>query len=221
MKLSPRYLERITLRDFPDAFLKDVTRMVFTAHKSGHELCKREWKDPEAKNIRGFAIRATIEGLLRTTAERHNIAANVLRQQGQPWNHTEVSSGDSVMTAATVDRPGAMVDASDYRKGLAEANPDQLQIPSLSSGNVLDGKRLYVIVAHSKSKWAVPDEQSKFGHLPGSIHLVYPAADLMQYIHHINLMDRYPDIVKQYLPQDWTEEAMVRYLSQTRISAFV
>lgn len=221
MKVNAKNLERLTTKDFPDAFLKDVTQAVFVAHKAGHELCHKEFDDPEAANVRGVIVRAELERLLRTTAERYGIDAEVMRQPGQPWYHTEVSSGLMVLTAATVSAPGAMVESSDYRRGLAEANPDQLQFETLGSGDMRDGKPLYVILTHSKSVWLLADDKTKYGHLPGSVSLVYPAADLTEYVHTINLMDRYPDIVKKYVPQDWTEEFMVRYLQQTRKSAFV
>jgi hypothetical protein len=139
----------------------------------------------------------------------------VRKDSGQPWNHSEIISGPIVLTAASVPTPLAPVDHADYRKGYARSN--QLHFDSLGSGPA--DAPLYVILLHSRSYWP-PEEHKYFGHLPGSVHLAFPAADLGAYVHAINLMERYPTVVNKYIPQDWGDEALVRYLGQARKTAF-
>lgn len=211
--MEPIELEQLTLAHFPEAFLRALTECVFLARKTGWDMCRREFAQPEGDNVLGLNVRGKLEGLLRPAAERHGLRAEVLKQPGQPWYHTEVRSGPLVLTASTVIAPGAMVDLADYRKGLAQSN--QLR---LWEDDPPEDAPLYILLIHSRSRW-LPSDVSKYGHLPGSIYLAYPAADFEYYVHDINLMDRYPDIVRKYVPQDWDEEAIVKYLMQTRRSA--
>lgn len=217
MRVDPADLERLTLENFPDPFLKALLESAFVARRAALEMCRQNFADPETENVLGLNVRGKLEQLLRATAERHGLEATVLKEPGQPWYHTEVRGGPLVLTAATVRSPGGMVDPSDYRRGLAESN--QLRFDLGEAADPPGDSPLYVLFTHSRSHW-LPDAALKYAHLPGSAYLAYPTADLQSYVHVINLMDRYPDVVRKHVPQDWTEEAVLKYLVQTRRSAF-
>lgn len=212
MRITPDEIEKLTAKYYPDSALKALLECVFVAHKLGREMCRREFPDsPERDNVQSFCVRGKLEGLLRPTAERQGLIAKPIKHPGQRWYHTEVYSGPMIMTAATVETPGAMVDPADYRIGLAESNQGQLDLFSSNDGV---GLSIYFLLTHSRSRW--PSN----GDLPGSVYLVYPAADLKQYIHMINLIDRFPDIVRKYVPEEWDGEAVVKYRQQTSKSGF-
>jgi hypothetical protein len=75
-----------------------------------------------------------------------------------------------------------------------------------------------VLLLHSKSRW-LPHDQVRYGHLPGSAYLAFPKPDLSGYVHDINLFDMFPHVVDSSVPQEWDQEAKVRYLLNTRKAA--
>ena len=208
-------LEALALRHLPERFLRALTEVAFLARRTAWEECA-SFANPEAQNLRPYVCRAHLEGSIRGAAERNGLESRVLKEPGQPWNHTEVVSGPIVLTAASVPTPLAPVDRAEYREGYARSN--QLYLESLGQEPPGDAP-LYVLFLHSRSLWP-EDDQAKFGHLPGSVHLAFPASDLGGYVHDINLIDRFPEVVKKYVPQDWDSEAVVRYVAQARKTAF-
>jgi hypothetical protein len=158
-------------------------------------------------------VRGNLEGLLRAAAERHGIESRVARPDGQPWNHTEIFGGPVTLTAATVSEPGGMVRASDYKCGLASSGQERLfELP----GAVCPiDPRYYAILAHSRYRGTASEIQ-KNGHLPGSVYMVWPASDCIFYVHSINLMDRFPEVARKYIPMEWDEAATLKYFREAR-----
>jgi hypothetical protein len=75
---------------------------------------------------------------------------------------------------------------------------------------------LYAMLLHSRSVWGTAAEREQFSHLPGSTYLVFPAPGLDYYVHEINLFERFPDVVAANLPNDWNEDATLRFIAQSR-----
>lgn len=210
-------VKRLLGDSLPEPFLRSATEAVFLARRIAWEHCREGFAEAEAENLCPFETRAQLEQLLRAVADRHNLQASALKQPGQPWNHTEVSNGRVVMTAATVQVPGAMVQDSDYRRGLASTG--QQRLFNTGRGHVDEDLPLYVLLTHSRYR-GLPDDVRKYGHLPGSVALVCPAADFKCYVYEENLLERFPDIARKHVPHDWDEEAILRYLVMSRKSAF-
>jgi hypothetical protein len=215
--MDEREIEDLTYHHFPRPVVRDLTRSVFVGRKRAWDHCSEAFAAPEADNVRPFYGRGVIEGLMRGVAERHGqIVPEVLRQQGQPWNHTELISGPVVMTAASVQRPLDLVDPADYRRSLA-GNP-QTQFEPFEEAAPENG-RLYVILLHSRSYWTTIEERRDFGFLPGSVYLAYPTAELESYRHWVNLFDEFPAVVKDHTPQEWDEVTLARYVERSRKTA--
>lgn len=211
-------LQRLTWEHFPDPFWKAATKAVYLARQEAWDSCRREFADPEADNLRGFYCRAKLEGHLRGVAERHGLGSRPVKHPGQPWNHTEVSNGPVILTAASVSTPCAMVSPADYRRGLAEdAQQHLFPVHEVLSSDHL---AFYVILVHSRYRGTSPEDVRKNGHLPGSVYAVWPAGDCDDYVHDLNLMERYPDVAREFVPQDWDEEAILKYFARSRRSAF-
>lgn len=206
-------LEQVLFGEVSEAFIRALTTSVFLARKDATESVYKDFARPEADNIYGFNVRARLEGLTRAAADRFGIENRVRKEPGQPWNHTEIVTPKLILTIASVRTPLAMVEPADYRVGLAQSG--QMQLASLEDEPVAD--RHYAILTHCR--WLESDFQ-KYGHLPQSIHIVFPAADFKGYVHHINLMLRYKDIVRKHVPQDWDEQAIVRYIERSRKTAY-
>lgn len=212
--MDGRDLERLALRHLPSPFLRGMLKAVFVGRRLAYELCQAEFAPAEADNVRGYCARGKIEGLMRDVADRHNLESEVLKQPGQPWNHTEIRSGQVVLTASAVPTPLAMVEPAEYRRGLAETGQSRLAL--FDEADVPSDASLYVIVIHSPYQWATEDERREFAFLPGSAHLVFPASDMECYVHNVDLFEMYPDIVREHTPREWDEEALVRYLERSR-----
>ncbi|HEY3373529.1 MAG TPA: hypothetical protein VGK02_00495 [Candidatus Aquicultor sp.] len=215
--MDSKALEQLVLKYLTAPFLKSVTEAVYLARRDGWEESRQAFEETEAENIRGFYTRAKLEGLLRDVADRYGLQSEVKKAPKQPWNHTEITSGPVTLTAATVSAPCAMVDACDYRRGLARTAQGQLFNPDppyvIPSED--DPDRCYVILTHSRYR-GLRDDYRENGHLPGSIYLVWPAADFDCYVHDINLMEAYPDIARRYVPKHWDEEAILEYLRKSK-----
>jgi hypothetical protein len=207
-------LERIFFEHFGEPFVKSAMEAVFLARRDAWDYCGGHYDYPEARNTRPWMVRGNLEQLLRAAAERHGLESKVAEKPDTEfWYHTEVLAGPCTLTAATVPSPGAMVRASDYRRGLAfsgqgelfphEARPDK-------SASIY-----YVILLHSRYRGNKSEEQ-KYGHLPGSIYLAWPARDCQGYVHTVNLIERYQDVALRHTPKEWEEEAVLRYLRAAR-----
>jgi hypothetical protein len=209
--------EAMTFAHMPLSFFERLLRAVFVAHEVAAEECQANFKDPERENVLGHYRRAKLEGYMRDVAEMGGIQAQVVKSKKSSWNHTELRSGPVVLTASTVQAPCDLVEESEFRLTLARGAQDVLWP---EPGDVpMPGAHLYVLLLHSKSRWVEADEQRRFGNLPGSAYLAYPASDLSGYIHDIDLFARFPRVVDSLLPQEWDTEAKVRFFRYARKSA--
>jgi hypothetical protein len=209
-------LEAILFRHMPPKFFARLLRAVFTAHKFAAEECAANFQPPEADNILGHYRRAKLEGFMRATAEMEGIGSAVVRSRLSAWNHTELRSGPVVLTASSVQSPCDLVEEADFRLTLARDNQGALWPEP--GDEAAPGAPLYVLLLHSKSRWR-HDDQVRYGRLPGSAYLAFPLPDLSGYAHDISLFDMFPHVVDSFLPQEWDQEAKVRYLLNTRKAA--
>ena len=196
----------------PPRFFERLIRALFAAHKAAAEECAANYRDTEVDNILGLCRRAKLEGFMRDAAQMEGISASVVRSQKSNWNHTELRSGPVVLTASTVQAPCDIVEDAEFRRTLARSNQDVLW-PEPGDQPPPDAP-LYAILLHSKNRWP-PGDQGRSTNLPGSAYVAFPRPDLSGYAHEINLFDKFPRVVDSLLPQEWDQEAKVRYLTNT------
>jgi hypothetical protein len=213
--MYPEELESFTHQFLPQSFFRGALKSLFAAKRFAWDFCKAEFDKPEADNARGTITRAKLEGMLAGAAALVDGAtADPVRASRGPWNHREIRSGPVVLTASSVPTPcGHLDDPAEYKLGLAEANEQPFSIfrkPLPRNG------RLYVLLLHSNYKAETPEEVEKFGHLPGSAYAAYPVGDLTYYVHETNLFDKFPEVVVDNTPKDWTEDAVARYFRRAR-----
>lgn len=209
-------LERLALQHMPVGFLRAVLKAVFQAHRVSWQDCQAAFSPEEAENVRGYYRRGKLEQYLRDVAVRFpQMTATVKKADQSNWNHTEVRSGPVVLTENAVQAPCAPVEKAEFRLTLAKGN----QPPLWGDSEGEDASaRLYLLLLHSRSQWERADDRQKWGHLPGSAYIAFPARDLDFYVHEINLFDRFPDIVRAETPREWATEAQVRYFARARKS---
>lgn len=216
--------EALFFEHVPDLFLRHTTRMLFASHKRAWDDTRAQYAATEAENLLGFVRRGIVEGGLRDVADLHTengLTHRVVKATGSGWNHTEILAGPVLLTAASAQSPCGPVDKADFRVGLAKGNNDALFEDLLLFEDGLYGKHLFVILLHSRYQHHDPAKQAKYGHLPGSAYLAFPASDLDSYVLEINLFDRYPEIVQEHLPQEWEQEAVVTFMQSARKSAWL
>lgn len=211
-------MEAMTAQHLPDEFLRRLLRAVFAAHQVSFASVRAEFQPSEAKNLLPYHRRAKIEEYMRDAAERSGMVAKAIKAPGSGWFHSEVRNGPVVLTASSVQTPCGPVDPSEFRLSLAEENPLYLWA---EPGDVpAEVPPLYVLLLHGRSVWVTPQDEQKYGGLPGSAYLAYPSAGLQTYLHSINLFERFPDVVHSFTPQEWSSDAKVRYIrSARRLSA--
>ena len=206
-------LEKIFFGRISLKLTERLLRAVFAAHKVAAEECAATFKKEEAENMLGFYRRAKLEGFMRDAADMEGVAAPVVRSRLSNWNHTELRSGPVVLTASSVQAPCDLVEEAEFRSTLARSNQDVLWP---EPGDEPDpGAPLYAILLHSRSRFP-RGEQARHGYLPGSAYFAFPLPDLSGYAHEINLFDRFPAVVDSLVPQEWDQEARVRYLFSAR-----
>jgi hypothetical protein len=203
-------IEEIFFAHMPVRLTERLLRAVFASHKVAAEECRANYKPPEADNIVGFCRRASLEGFMRDAAEMEGVAASVVRSRMSNWNHTELRSGPVILTASSVQGPCDLVEESEFRSTLARSNQGVLWPEPGDEPE--PGSPLYAILLHSKGR--LP--QALKGYLPGSAYVAFPLPDLSGYAHEINLFDKFPHVVDSLLPQEWDEEAKIRYLRSAR-----
>jgi hypothetical protein len=209
-----RELAAMTEQYLPAEFQRRVLHGVYMAHQVSVEHVRAEFAASEAVNLLPYYRRAKLEGYLRDAAERSGIAAAALKSSGSGWFHTEVRNGAVVLTASTVQTPCGPVDPSEFRLSLAEENP--LYLWEEPGDVAADEPPLYALLLHSRSVWQTPEEEVRYGGLPGSAYLAFPASGLETYLYTINLFEAFPDIVESYMPREWDTEAKIRYIHNGR-----
>jgi hypothetical protein len=209
-------LERDLVDCFGEKFLESLARVPYVAYGAAHQLCAERFRDPEAENVRPWLRRGMVETLIQDSSQPYeNIETKVVRADKSAWNHTEVRSGRIILTASTVQSPCGPVEFSEYRAGFALA---AAQLPGIEDERSADAPT-YVLLLHSPQSQLPMDPKDR-GVLPGSVYLAWPAADLNGYVHKINLVERhFPIIRRNHLPKEWTDEAAVSYLRNSRAIA--
>lgn len=210
-------LEATLFKHVSEQFCRRVLRMIFDARRRSWDYCASEFPSTEADNLRPWWTRAKVESGLRDVADLHaadGVTYQVLKAAGSGWNHTEVMSGPILVTAGAVQSPCGPVNKADFRLGLAVSNQGSL----FETGPF--GSHLYVMLLHSGYRSLKVEEQRKYGHLAASAYLAFPASDLDSNLHEINLFDRYPEVVEANLPQEWDQEAVVKFMYRARRSSW-
>jgi len=206
-------LERLFYSDFPRELVRKVLQNVYLAHQVAWDECHSRFARTEAENLLGYERRGKLEGYLRDAAGLFpGVEARVVRSEGSNWNHTELSSGLFVLTENSVQTPCALVRESGFRKTLAQSN----QLSMLPDAPVPTDARYFAQLLHSRYRTLDPDEQRKHGYLPGSAYIAFPGRDLDSYLHSINLVTEFPDVVQAHMPEEWDSEAQLRYVRQAR-----
>jgi hypothetical protein len=213
MAMTPGELEALTFEHLPEDYVRRAVRAVFAAHKIASDEARKGFDEPEAENVRPFIRRAKLEGYLRDAAELvEGVEAKAVRAEGSFWNHTEVRAGLVILTESTVQSPCALVEKAEFRETLAR----NAQLQFWNDADGVEGKHLYVLLLHSRYQTLDRDDMLQNGHLPGSLYLAYPARDLESYVHSINLLDRYREIVRENVPEEWDQDAVINFLGRAR-----
>jgi hypothetical protein len=211
--VDPAEIERLFFEYVPEAFSRNLLRAVFTARRLTWDHCQTEFPAQEADNVRPWYARGKIEALMREAADLvDGMSSSVQKASGSGWNHTRIYSGPVLLTAAGVQTPCGPVNKAEFRCGLARSNQGVLFGEEKGAGG------LYALLLHSPYRWGSDDDRQKYGYLPGSAYIAFPAADLDSYVHELNLFDRYPEVVSANYPQEWSTSAQVRYLRNARKS---
>lgn len=213
--MDPVEAESLFFEHIPERFCRRALSMIFDARRRAWDDCNARYAPTEAENVRPWVTRGEVEGGLRAAADLHDgMSHRVVKASGSGWNHTEVLAGPVLLTAGAVQSPCGPVNKADFRLSLAASNQG-----SLFDGGPM-GSHMYVMLLHSGFRSYLPDVQRKFGHLAASAYLAFPAADLDSYVAQINLFDRFPDIVEGALPQEWDQEAVVKFMYNARRSSW-
>lgn len=211
--MDPEQLEAVFFANVPEQFCRRSLRMIFDARRLAYDHCRAEFPPSEADNVRPWYTRGKVESQLRGVADLHGsdgLTHAVVRAPGTNWNHTEITAGRVLLTAGAVQTPCGPVNKAEFRLELAQSNQ-----PTLFEDSSY-GTKIYAMLLHSSYRSPSFADQKKYGHLPGSAYLAFPAPDLDSYVHAINLFDRYPDIVEQNVPQEWDQAAIVKFMYYAR-----
>ena len=213
--MKTKEVEDLFFRHVPEAYCRRLLQAAYMAHEVAWRECESGFAATEAANVRPYYRRGKLEGYMRDAAELYpHMAAEVVREPDMnPWWHTEIRAGTVILTANSVPEPCALVEKAAFRATLARTN---VQLSLLDPEPPVEGLSLYALFLHSRSQWLTPVEARKYGHLPGSAYLAFPNHTLDGYVHEINLFERYPDVVAAHLPEEWDQEATVRYLHKAR-----
>lgn len=204
-------IEALTFQHMPKSFFKAILKGTFQAHAVARRDCRSAFAETEAENVQGYYRRGKLEGYLRDAAARFpTLSTTVSKADNSNWNHTEVHGGPVILTENSVQAPCALVEKAEFRLTLARSSQLTLWEEEPRSGDA----PLFVLLLHSRSRWATPDETQRWGHLPGSAYLAFPSPDLDSYVHSINLFEMFPAVVQEHVPSDWDSEAQVRYLQR-------
>ncbi len=210
-------LERLTFRHMPESMFEGLLRSTFVAHATTVDEVAAAFDETERSNVAPYYRRGKLEGLMRGVAAlQDGVSARIVRTKGG-WKHTQLWSGPVVLTANTTQTPCGRVEPSEARISLAQ-DAQGLLWPEPGDEPSEDAP-LYAMLLHSRSYWNSADERQRFGHLPGSAYLAYPAPDWSGYVHRVDLFEKFPAVVASYLPQDMPDEIKLRYIHASRHTA--
>ncbi len=211
--MTPKELEQLLFRHMPPPLFRNVLRAVFQAYGTAWSDCRGRFSASQFENMVGYEVRGKLEdGLAAVAARFPGIKAVNRRAPGSKWNRTELHSGPVLLVENAVETPCAMLNWAEFRRTLAARN-QRAFFPDESRHH---DDPLYVALVHSRSVWPNANGRQRWGHLPGSTYVAFPARDLNCYLHEINLFDLFPDVVLAATPQAWDTEAKVRYVQRAR-----
>lgn len=213
--MTPEELEALLNESVGEPFLRRFLAGVFVAFKNAHDHCGATFAEPEVKNLEPNYRRALIEGYMRDAAALHpDLTAAAMTVEGTPWIHSEVRGGSILLTASAVQRAGGMVNRAEFRA--THARGGQLSFEPEED----EGGPIYAVLTYCRSVWLSQDDRREFGHLPGSVYLGFPAADLSGYVHKFNLFERYSDVVRTHTPDAMDGDAVLRFIDRSNAARY-
>lgn len=202
------HLARTDLRPF----LRRALQGLYLACEEAKTYVETEHEPPEAASLFGTVRRAKLEASLRGAAPLTGLEGHIIGSAGTHWKHTEIRTPDEsvVITAARVDRPGAMPPKADYRTTLATDG----QLAFLPEPEEQRADSVYALLIYSNSVWDRNEESRRWRHLPGSAHLAFPNASVRHYVHIVDLFTMFPEVVKASTPAEWDASTLNLYIKR-------
>lgn len=211
---TPDEIDAQVAAELHDEFLRRSVASLMIAYEAADRTLRAEHDPDEMHDLVGHVRRAKFETELRGAARLSGLEANVVEVASNRSRHTEVVTPTFRLVAARVEGPGGLPPHASHRETLASSG--QLVLAG-QAGSHAD--RVFGVFAHSRSQWATPEEHQRWGHLPGSLHLVFPGSEFGLCIHRINLFERHEDVVREHAPTDWESPMLVRYIERSRYHA--
>ena len=205
--------EHMINSNVPDRFQQGMLRRAFEIYRDTDRYGQATFARTEIMRVLGHERSALMEQSLRDVADvNDDVYYQTFKSDRSPVFHTEVHSGNVLLTATATRNQHAFVRSSKFRIDLSQTNQpsffdevDESVVPAI-----------YVALTHGKVRWDSYDEYERWGYLPGHCHLTIPDANLRGYIHKIDLFRKYPQIVAAYTPEDLTGFPYLKWLSRSR-----
>jgi len=205
--VTPDDLEATVVDHLSQDFFTGTVRAVFDARVFAAELSADRFEPAEAENLRPLFVRAKLNEYLRGVADLlPGCTTNVETTPGSPMKRTVLRGGPVSLTAHAVSRPCGRVKDYLYRQSMAEGNQLSLFQPEMQPTDTL-----YVTLLHGPYRGRTPEEWRAYRNLPGSVYLAFPTAGLQHYVHKIDLIHRFPDLIDSLLPNTWDGQARIYY----------
>lgn len=206
--------EKLIFAELGESFLKKALTGIYVGFREAADYCKSHYGSFEAANLEPHIRRANIEKNVRGTAEMvEGVSVLTERPGGTPWYHIEIAAGSLLLTTSAVQCPGAAVNYAKFRQ--FNANP-QLRFEELEGAAANEPRQQYAVLTYSPFTSSNPEELIKLGHLPGSVYIGFPSPDLKKYLYLDNLLERFPDTVKQHIPVEIDEATLAIYIERSR-----
>ena len=209
--MIPAELDHLTHTDLRP-FLRRALQSLYLSCEEAKSYVEAEHEPAEAASLFGAVRRAKLEANLRGVAPLTGLVGHVIGSAGTHWKHTEIRTPDEsvVMTAARVDRPGAMPPSADYRTTLATDG----QLSLLPEPDEQRAESVYALLTYSNSVWDRHEDKQRWRHLPGSAHLAFPNASVRHYVHIVDLFTMFPEVVKASTPAEWDASTLNLYVKR-------
>jgi hypothetical protein len=181
MAPTPKQLESMFLRQVPDDFLRDATRIVIDAYANAQRFCDELLAWRVAHDARPIIRRALIETNLHSLAERHPalVSGLILNEPGTA-SFWRAQAYKIVITESAIDRSDQLVRHADFRMSLAGRS----QLTLWPEDEVRDPEAcLYALLVHGP----VGTESGR----PEFVKIKIPASDNCAYLASIDLLERY------------------------------
>jgi hypothetical protein len=206
--VTPAELDRLLATHVQTPAQQALLRIVFQSYRVAHEDSRR-YSAAQAQTIVGEMVRSTLEDGLAGVAERFGLVSTDERAPGSKWRRTQLHAGPIILIEKAVETPCGLMDFAHFRRALVESSQLRWRFDD-DRGRIGDPESVVVALLHSRATDGDPL------HLPGSAYLAFPARDVPFYVHEVSLFERFPDVARSLTPQDWNDEAFVRYLGHAR-----